>query len=267
MNNGKVVAICKWFNDRLEDWLAMQFYHNHSVENTGFYSQLEKFRENNIQLFSNKSALISRIFFEKIPWVNFRNYHTVKTFAITVKWLKIYKYCWFVEDSDVCNRLGFTSDSPSTSSPSSSTSSSTTTTTTTSTTTKVRKAAAQGYCKKKITSESKVIQEEVASFLRLSTNNAEMVLINFCFCDFQKPETAASMTCPRSKDVTFSHVFTYQYRADLDPNSLQRTISDLCLLSSFRCESDKDCWFGRKCCSVKSKFHNNCKLCVFSKTE
>ena len=79
-------SLRKWFNDRLEDWLA----------------------------------------------------NAQKRFVITVKWLKIYKYCWFVDDSDVCNRLGFTSDPASTTPTSSSTPSTTTTTTTTSTTTKVR---------------------------------------------------------------------------------------------------------------------------------
>ena len=74
----------------------------------------------------------------------------------------------------------------------------------------------------------------------------------------------SSMTCPRSQDVSFKHVFTYQYRSDLDPNTLDRTLSDLCLLSSFRCNSNQDCWLGRKCCSVKSRYHNKCKLCIFA---
>ena len=75
-----------------------------------------------------------------------------------------------------------------------------------------------------------------------------------------------SITCPRTTDITFSNVFTYQYhRSDLNPKALERTISDLCWLASWRCNSDEDCWFGRKCCPVNSWDDDKCKLCIFDK--
>ena len=63
--------------------------------------------------------------------------------------------------------------------------------------------------------------------------------------------------------MSFSHIFNFHGRSDVDPLKLERTISDLCLLSAFRCKNDTHCGLGRKCCPVKSRYHESCKLCIF----
>ena len=99
MNNGKVVAICKWFNDRLEDWLAMHFYHNHSVKITEFYSQLEKISWKQrivTYVYSAENALISRNFFLKFceQFPEFPNRENVCNYSEMVKNIQILLVRW-----------------------------------------------------------------------------------------------------------------------------------------------------------------------------
>ena len=57
---------------------------------------------------------------------------------------------------------------------------------------------------------------------------------------------------------------------------MNKTVSDMCHLSAFRCKSDKKCGRGRKCCRVarkkvqkheneidKETFFKKCKICIF----
>ena len=72
------------------------------------------------------------------------------------------------------------------------------------------------------------------------------------------------MMCPNPSEISFSHMFNYNGRfSDPKKAKLERTISDLCLLSTFRCQNDQECGLGRTCCPMKSGRNENCKLCIF----
>ena len=85
-----------------------------------------------------------------------------------------------------------------------------------------------------------------------------------------------SKHCPAANDVSFLHLFNWSSNLISARDDLNKTVSDLCLLSAFRCKSDKKCGRGRKCCNVarnkvqkhenyisKEKLHKWCKICIF----
>ncbi|TRY71053.1 hypothetical protein TCAL_02408 [Tigriopus californicus] len=75
--------------------------------------------------------------------------------------------------------------------------------------------------------------------------------------------TTPPPTCPPYSEINFLHLFNFGTKLEEElalttltdspsQNRIDKTISDLCLLTSFQCTTNSDCGQGRLCCAANA---------------